>query len=92
MTELTLSPNIDSPDDFANEVRAYIKKTYEDQADAQIGKEAETISGRLQQAFALLQADCQNGALKLDLDPARVLPGAEPAAVDGEASCLIGEN
>ena len=34
---------IDSPDDFANEVRAYIKKTYEDQADAQIGKEAETI-------------------------------------------------
>ena len=56
------------------------------------GKEAETISGRLQQAFALLQADCQNGALKLDLDPAWVLPGADPAAGDGEASCLIGEN
>jgi len=55
------------------------------------GKEAETISGRLQQAFALLQADCQSGTLKLDLDPDSVLPGANPGADDAEASCLIGE-
>lgn len=34
---------IDSPDDFGNEVRAYIKKTYEDQADAHIGKDVEKI-------------------------------------------------
>ena len=55
------------------------------------GKEAETIAGRLQQAFALLQADCRSGALKLDLDPAAALPGADPAPGDAEASCLIGE-
>jgi hypothetical protein len=40
----------------------------------------------------LLQADCQSGALNLDLDSARVLPGADSAADDAEASCLIGEN
>lgn len=34
---------IDSPDDFGNEVRAYIKKTYEGQADANIDKGVEKI-------------------------------------------------
>ncbi len=34
---------IDSPDDFGNEVRAYIKKTYEGQADANITKDVEKI-------------------------------------------------
>jgi hypothetical protein len=56
------------------------------------GKEAETIAGRLQQAFALLQADCEGGALKLDLDPARVLPGAGPAGGDTATSCAIEGN
>jgi len=34
---------LDSADDFGNEVRAYIKKTYEDQADALITDEVEKI-------------------------------------------------
>ncbi len=34
---------LDSPDDFGNEVRAYIKKTYEGQADALITEDAEKI-------------------------------------------------
>jgi hypothetical protein len=34
---------IDSPDDFGNEVRAYIKKTYEGQADAHITDDVEKI-------------------------------------------------
>ena len=34
---------LDSPDDFGNEVRAYIKKTYQDQADAHITDEVEKI-------------------------------------------------
>ena len=52
-------------------------------------KEADTIAGRLQQAFALLHADCQGGVLKLDLDPARLLPGAGAAAGNAGGSCLI---
>ncbi|MHB8898647.1 MAG: hypothetical protein ACYC6Y_07865 [Thermoguttaceae bacterium] len=34
---------IDSPDDFGNEVRAYIKKTYQDQADAHITDDVDKI-------------------------------------------------
>ena len=52
-------------------------------------KEADTIAGRLQEAFALLHADCQGGVLKLDLDPARLLPGAGAAAGNAGGSCLI---
>ena len=53
------------------------------------GKEADTIAGRVQQAFTLLEADCQSGALKLDLDPGQFLaPG--PADHGTAASCAIG--
>ncbi|MDA8752564.1 hypothetical protein N9M39_00220 [Halieaceae bacterium] len=55
-------------------------------------KEAQTISDRLQQAFALLQADCRSGALQLDLHPAGILPGVAPKADDAAQSCLIGED
>jgi len=53
-------------------------------------KEAETIASRLQQAFTLLQADCQAGSLRLDLEPAAVLPGADPAPGNAGGSCAIG--
>ena len=53
------------------------------------GKEAETIAGRLQQAFALLQADCQGGSLTLDLDPARLLSVAGLATGNASGSCVI---
>jgi len=55
-------------------------------------KEAETIASRVQQAFALLQADCQAGSLKLDLEPAAVLPGANPTLGSAGGSCAIGDN
>jgi len=45
-------------------------------------REAETIAERAVEAFALLKADCESGALKLDLEPAQLLlaPGlGEPA-------------
>jgi hypothetical protein len=52
-------------------------------------REAETIARRTGQAFALLQADCRSGQLKLDLEAARTLV---PAGLsdDGQAgSCEI---
>jgi len=52
-------------------------------------KEAETIASRVQKAWALLEADCQGGALRLDLDPARVLPGAQAAPGNVETTCSI---
>ena len=51
-------------------------------------KEADTIAGRTVKAFALLQADCEAGALKLDLDPARML--LAPGLAEAEAgTCSI---
>ena len=47
-------------------------------------KEAATIARRTGEAFALLQADCQSGALKLDLEPAQLL--LAPGLGTGEAS------
>ena len=53
-------------------------------------REAETIARRTGEAFALLQADCRSGQLRLDLDPEHFLrsDGAAAAA----ASCEIGGN
>ena len=52
-------------------------------------KEADTIANRVQQAFALLQADCQNGALKLDLEPAQLLMAPGLTESDMGVSCTI---
>ena len=53
------------------------------------GTEADTIANRVQQAFALLQADCQNGALKLDLEPAQLLMAPGLTESDTGVSCTI---
>lgn len=51
-------------------------------------KEADTLAGRAVQAFGLLQADCESGALKLDLEPAKLLmaPGLDEPAT---TSCQV---
>ena len=41
-------------------------------------KEADAIAGRAVEAFALLKADCDSGALKLDLVPERMLSAPGP--------------
>lgn len=48
-------------------------------------KELSAIATRTQEAFSLLQRDCNSGALKLDIDLAAVLAGRPPAS----ASCEI---
>jgi hypothetical protein len=53
-------------------------------------KEAATIAGRVQQAFALLQADCQSGALKLDLEPGEILLAPGLRQSQKASTCAIG--
>jgi hypothetical protein len=53
------------------------------------GKEAGNIVRRTGEAFALLQADCQSGRLRLDLDPARLLMAPRSDTLETEASCTI---
>jgi hypothetical protein len=53
-------------------------------------READTIAERAGQAFALLQADCASGALKLDLDIAAFLAGQAPAGDGQPVSCEVG--
>ena len=48
-------------------------------------KEAEAISARASEAFALLKSDCESGKLQLDLNPAAML-GALPAKA---TSCAL---
>jgi hypothetical protein len=49
-------------------------------------KEADTVAGRLQQAFDLIRADCRSGALKLDLQPSALL------AVSGSGDGTIADS
>ena len=52
-------------------------------------KEATTIARRTGEAFALLQADCSSGALKLDLEPAQMLTTSKIDAEEADVSCDI---
>jgi len=52
-------------------------------------KEADTLAGRVQQAFALLQSDCQSGALRLDLEPGEVLLAPGLGESQKTTSCTI---
>ena len=52
-------------------------------------KEAETISRRTVEAFDLLQADCENGQLSLDLEPAQFLMAPGAGTKGTETSCAI---
>ncbi len=52
-------------------------------------KEAATIARRTGEAFALLQADCKSGALKLDLEPTQLLMAPGVAAGEADVSCDI---
>ena len=52
-------------------------------------KEADTLAGRVQQAFALLQNDCQSGALRLDLEPSEILLAPGLGESQKTASCAI---
>jgi hypothetical protein len=51
-------------------------------------KEADTIASRVVKAFTLLRADCERGALKLDLEPAAFLQAPGLGESRG-ASCAI---
>jgi len=52
-------------------------------------KEADTIARRADEAFAILQADCQSGRLQLDLERTRILTPNSSEEVHGETSCAI---
>jgi len=52
-------------------------------------KEADTIARRAGEAFSLLQADCQGGRLKLDLERDRLLAPNGSAGEPGETSCEV---
>lgn len=52
-------------------------------------KEAEAIVRRTGEAFALLQADCQSGRLRLDLEPAQLLVTPSSDTMETQASCTI---
>lgn len=52
-------------------------------------KEADTIARRTGEAFSLLQADCQGGSLKLDLEPVQLLLTPEGNKKVTEASCTL---
>ena len=53
-------------------------------------REAETIARRTGEAFTVLQADCREGKLNLDLDTGRFLQGADAQGVP-QKSCDIAE-
>ena len=52
-------------------------------------KEAANIVRRTGEAFALLQADCQGGQLRLDLEPAQLLMAPGSKTMTTEVSCTI---
>lgn len=50
-------------------------------------READLIAERAQQAFSILQADCQSGALSLDLDVAAIITNSD--AMQQAVSCEV---
>lgn len=54
-------------------------------------READAIARRTVAAFALLQADCQSGSLKLDLLPAQALAPQEWKEKASGISCVVSE-
>ena len=52
-------------------------------------KEAAAIARRTGTAFDLLQADCRDGRLRLDLDPVAFLRGRESGTAANHVSCEI---
>lgn len=52
-------------------------------------KETDAITERVKQAFDLLHADCQSGALQFDLDPAQFLGVASSSENDLAVSCSV---
>ena len=50
-------------------------------------REIESIRDRTVKAFAIIQAECQSGQLKLDLQPAEFLPGAAQSLSNAAHSC-----
>lgn len=73
--------------DFEAQGAAYVWLT---QSAGLSNKEAENIVRRTREAFALLQADCQSGQLRLDLEPLQILKTSPDSVPEpGTASCTI---
>lgn len=53
-------------------------------------READAIMRRTVEAFALLQADCESGALALDLVPAQALASQDSSDMAESTSCAVG--